>query len=99
MQRLREAAEQAKKELSSATSTNISPAVPLDDPENGPVHLDEKLTRAKFEQLTKRPARPHQGAVPRRHQGRRHQASPTSTTSCSSAAPPACRPSPTSSRS
>ncbi|MFP5347781.1 MAG: molecular chaperone DnaK, partial [Actinomycetes bacterium] len=52
MQRLREAAEQAKKELSSATSTTISLQY-LSMTENGPVHLDEKLTRAQFEQMTK----------------------------------------------
>jgi len=52
MQRLREASEQAKKELSSATSTSISLQY-LSMTENGPVHLDEKLTRAQFEQLTK----------------------------------------------
>jgi molecular chaperone DnaK len=51
MQRLREAAEQAKKELSSATSTTISLQY-LSMTENGPVHLDEKLTRAQFEQMT-----------------------------------------------
>ncbi len=51
MQRLREAAEQAKKELSSSTSTNISLQY-LSMTENGPVHLDEKLTRAQFEQMT-----------------------------------------------
>ncbi|ANC32362.1 molecular chaperone DnaK [Isoptericola dokdonensis] len=51
LQRLREAAEQAKKELSSATSTNISMQY-LSMSENGPVHLDEKLTRAQFQQLT-----------------------------------------------
>jgi molecular chaperone DnaK len=51
MQRLREAAEQAKKELSSATSTNISLQY-LSMTENGPVHLDEKLTRAQFQQMT-----------------------------------------------
>ena len=42
LQRLREAAEQAKKELSSATSTNISMQY-LSMSENGPVHLDSKL--------------------------------------------------------
>ncbi len=52
MQRLREAAEQAKKELSSATSTGISLQY-LSMTENGPVHLDEKLTRAQFQELTK----------------------------------------------
>ncbi|QCB94731.1 molecular chaperone DnaK [Cellulomonas shaoxiangyii] len=51
LQRLREAAEQAKKELSSATSTNISMQY-LSMSENGPIHLDTKLTRAQFQQLT-----------------------------------------------
>lgn len=51
VQRLREAAEQAKKELSSATSTNISMQY-LSMSENGPVHLDTKLTRAQFQQMT-----------------------------------------------
>ncbi|ACV08018.1 molecular chaperone DnaK [Jonesia denitrificans] len=51
LQRLREAAEQAKKELSSATSTNISMQY-LSMSENGPIHLDTKLTRAQFEQMT-----------------------------------------------
>jgi molecular chaperone DnaK len=51
LQRLREAAEQAKKELSSATSTNISLQY-LSMSENGPIHLDEKLTRAQFQQMT-----------------------------------------------
>ncbi|AMT95006.1 molecular chaperone DnaK [Brevibacterium linens] len=52
LQRLKEAAEQSKKELSSATSTNISLQY-LSMSENGPIHLDETLTRAKFEDLTK----------------------------------------------
>lgn len=52
LQRLKEAAEQAKKELSSTTSTNISLQF-LSMTENGPLHLDEKLTRAKFEEMTK----------------------------------------------
>jgi molecular chaperone DnaK len=51
MQRLREAAEQAKKELSSSTATTISLQY-LSMTENGPVHLDEKLTRAQFQQMT-----------------------------------------------
>ena len=51
MQRLSEAAEQAKKELSSSTSTSISLQY-LSMTENGPVHLDEQLTRAQFEQMT-----------------------------------------------
>ena len=51
MQRLNESAEQAKKELSSSTSTSISLQY-LSMTENGPVHLDEQLTRAQFEQMT-----------------------------------------------
>ena len=51
LQRLKEAAEQAKKELSSSTSTNIQlPYLSLT--ENGPANLDETLTRAQFEQMT-----------------------------------------------
>ncbi len=50
-QRLKEAAEQAKKELSSSTSTSIQlPYLSLT--ENGPANLDETLTRAQFEQMT-----------------------------------------------
>jgi molecular chaperone DnaK len=52
LQRLKEAAEQAKKELSSASSTNISLQYLSVTPE-GPVHLDEHLSRAKFQELTK----------------------------------------------
>lgn len=52
LQRLKEAAEQAKKELSSSTSTSINlPYLSLT--ESGPVSLSETLTRAKFEDLTK----------------------------------------------
>jgi len=51
-QRLKEAAEQAKKELSSSTSASIQlPYLSLTA--NGPANLDETLTRAKFEELTK----------------------------------------------
>ena len=52
LQRLKESAEQAKKELSSATSTNISLQY-LSVTADGPVHLDEQLTRAKLQELTK----------------------------------------------
>lgn len=51
LHRLKEATEQAKKELSSSTSTNISLQY-LSMSENGPIHLDEKLTRSHFEELT-----------------------------------------------
>ena len=51
LQRLKEAAEQAKKELSSGMSANIQlPYLSLT--ENGPANLDETLTRAQFENLT-----------------------------------------------
>jgi len=52
VQRLREAAEQAKKELSSAQQTTISLQY-LSIGENGPVHMDTKLTRAQFQEMTK----------------------------------------------
>ncbi|WP_068252813.1 molecular chaperone DnaK [Janibacter corallicola] len=52
MQRLRDAAEQAKKELSSATTTSINLQY-LSMGENGPIHLDETLSRANFEKMTK----------------------------------------------
>ncbi|MCI1866589.1 MAG: molecular chaperone DnaK, partial [Actinomyces sp.] len=51
LQRLKEAAEQAKKELSSATSTNISLQY-LSMTAEGPIHLNETLSRAKLEDLT-----------------------------------------------
>ncbi|MFF2809097.1 molecular chaperone DnaK [Streptomyces sp. NPDC058000] len=50
-QRLREAAEKAKIELSAATETTINLPYLSASPE-GPLHLDEKLNRAQFEQLT-----------------------------------------------
>ncbi|MGB2701233.1 MAG: molecular chaperone DnaK [Candidatus Phosphoribacter baldrii] len=52
MQRLRDAAEQAKKELSSSTSATVNLQY-LSMSENGPIHLDETISRAQFEQLTK----------------------------------------------
>ncbi len=51
MQRLKEAAEKAKKELSSAQTTNINlPFITVN--ENGPLHMNMDITRAKFDQLT-----------------------------------------------
>ncbi|MDX3229303.1 molecular chaperone DnaK [Streptomyces sp. ME19-01-6] len=51
LQRLRETAEKAKIELSAASETTINlPYITASD--EGPLHLDEKLTRAQFEQLT-----------------------------------------------
>ncbi len=66
MQRLREAAEKAKKELSSATTTNINlPFITANS--EGPKHLDMNLTRAKFDELTldliERTAAPVQNAL------------------------------------
>ena len=51
MQRLKEAAEKAKKELSSATTTNINlPFISMNA--SGPIHFDMNLSRAKFDELT-----------------------------------------------
>ena len=52
LQRLKEAAEKAKMELSSTTQTNINlPFITADD--SGPKHLDYTLTRGEFERITK----------------------------------------------
>ena len=51
LQRLREAAEKAKKELSTATTTNINLPF-ITATAEGPKHLDITLTRAKFDELT-----------------------------------------------
>ncbi|MGN0397659.1 MAG: molecular chaperone DnaK [Candidatus Fimimorpha sp.] len=66
LQRLKEAAEKAKKELSSATTTNINlPFITATT--EGPKHLDMNLTRAKFDELThdliERTATPVQNAL------------------------------------
>ena len=66
MQRLREAAEKAKKELSSGTTTTINlPFITATS--EGPKHLDMTLTRAKFDELTRdlveRTATPVQNAL------------------------------------
>lgn len=51
MQRLKEAAEKAKKELSAVTTTNINlPFITMN--QDGPKHLDVTLSRAKFDELT-----------------------------------------------
>lgn len=51
MQRLKDAAEKAKKDLSGVMQTNISlPFISMNA--SGPLHLDEKLTRAQFNELT-----------------------------------------------
>ena len=66
LQRVKEAAEKAKKELSSATTTNINlPFISMNA--SGPLHLDMNLTRAKFDELThdlvERTAGPVQNAL------------------------------------
>lgn len=66
LQRLREAAEKAKKELSTATTTNVNlPFITATS--EGPKHLDMNLTRAKFDELThdliERTATPVQNAL------------------------------------
>ncbi len=53
LQRLKEAAEQAKKELSGAMETTISMQYLAMTPDGRPVHLDEVLTRAHFEEMTR----------------------------------------------
>ncbi|MGL4484125.1 MAG: molecular chaperone DnaK, partial [Anaerovoracaceae bacterium] len=51
LQRLKESAEKAKKELSSAQSTNVNlPFITVN--QDGPLHMNMDITRAKFEQLT-----------------------------------------------
>ena len=66
MQRLKEAAEKAKKELSSATTTNINLPF-ITATAEGPKHFDVNLTRAKFDELThdlvERTAGPVQAAL------------------------------------
>ena len=66
MQRLKEAAEKAKKELSSATTTNINLPF-ITATAEGPKHFDMNLTRAKFDELThdlvERTAGPVQAAL------------------------------------
>ncbi len=52
MQRLREAAEKAKIELSSSTSTNINLPYITQDAEKNPLFLDETLSRAEFQKIT-----------------------------------------------
>jgi molecular chaperone DnaK len=94
LQRLREAAEQAKKELSSATSTNINMQY-LSMTENGPIHLDTRLTRAQFEQMTSSSARKLHSTLSSATQESR---STTSTTSFSLVVRPVCQQSPRRSR-
>ena len=83
LQRLYEAAEKAKIELSTTQETQINlPFITADA--SGPKHLEMKLTRAKLNELTVRPARPGRRAA--EAGARRTRATPRSTTSSWSAA-------------
>lgn len=53
LQRLKEASEQAKKELSTASEAHITMQYLAMTPDGRPVHLDETLTRAHFEEMTR----------------------------------------------
>ena len=70
LQRIREAAEKAKKELSSATTTNINLPF-ITATADGPKHLDMNLTKAKFDELThdlvEKTAEPVQREIGRAH--------------------------------
>ena len=100
MQRLREAAEKAKIELSSSPADLAStcPTSPQ-DAEKNPLFLDESLSRAEFQKITadllERTKAPFQNVI----KDAGISARARSTTSCSSAARPGCRPSSSWSRS
>ena len=98
MQRLREAAEKAKIELSSSQQTSINLPYITQDAEKNPLFLDESLSRAEFQKITadllERTKAPFQNVI-------KDAGIPVaaSTTSCSSVARPACPPLPSWSRS
>ena len=93
MQRLKEAAEKAKIELSGVTTSNINlPYITADA--TGPKHLDVTLTRAKFNELTAHLVEATMGPVTSGHVRRRPAASDDLPRSCWWAAPavsPPCR--------
>ena len=76
MQRLREAAEKAKIELSSQSTATINLPYITVDADKNPLFLDETLSRAEFQRITVRPARPHPRPVQPGHQGREHLGRP-----------------------
>ena len=98
MQRLREAAEKAKIELSSSNQTSINLPYITQDAEKNPLFLDESLSRAEFQKITATCS-----SAPRRRSRTSSRtpasASVRSTTSCWSVGRPACPPSPSWSRS
>ena len=91
MQRLREAAEKAKIELSSQSTTTINLPYITVDADKNPLFLDETLSRAEFQRITRTC---WTAPVRRSTRSSRTPASPSarSTTSCSWVAPPACPP-------
>ena len=85
LQRLKEAAERAKIELSSAMTTDVNLPFIAAGP-SGPVHLMRELERGQLERACKVAARPARGAVPARRSPTRTARRPTSIRCCSSAA-------------
>ncbi len=91
MQRLKEAAEKAKIELSGVTSTNINlPYITADA--TGPKHLDVTLTRAKFNELTADLVERPCGPVKQAHERRRPERFRLCIRCCWWAAPPVSPP-------
>ena len=80
LQRLKEAAERAKHELSSATETEVNlPFITADA--SGPKHLTETIDRATLEEPGRRPGREDHRALQDRPQGRRRHRGRSSTPS------------------
>ena len=73
LQRLRESAEKAKIELSGSQETQINLPY-ITHSEQGPLHLDTKLTRAEFQKMTSDLLDRCKGPFEAGHQGRQHQA-------------------------
>ena len=73
LQRLKEAAEKAKIELSSRAADRDQPALHHGGRQSGPKHLAIKITRAKFESLVEDLIAAHHRALPHRDQGCRRQ--------------------------
>ena len=89
LQRLKEAAEKAKIELSSAQTTEINLPFITARMEGGsttPLHLVETITRSDLEKMVAEPDRAHQGADEEGARRCRPEGRRTSTTSCWSAA-------------
>ncbi len=93
LQRLKEAAEKAKIELSAGAGDHHQPAVHHRHRATGPKHLDLKLTRAKFQELTADLVDACRGPFEQAIKDAGLTKSTRSTTWCSSAAPPGCPPS------